>query len=87
MVLLYTHNLSVPVVGWLNLVVGGAWLWQRRWRWLGIWLGGQVALLLAYVPWLLSQAPSGTSINTPPRLGTALVWDIWQGYFAPAADA
>ncbi len=83
LVFLYTHNLSVPVVAWLNLVVGGAWLWQRRWWWLGIWLSGQAALLLAYVPWLLSQTPSGTSINTPPRLNTALVWDIWQGYFAP----
>jgi hypothetical protein len=83
LVLLYTHNLSVPVIGWLNLVVAGIWLWQRRWSWLVIWFGGQAALLLAYVPWLLSQAPSGTSINTPPRLDAALVWDIWQGYFAP----
>jgi hypothetical protein len=83
LIFLYTHNLSVPVVAWLTLVVGGVWLWQRRWRWLGVWLSGQAALLLAYVPWLLSQAPSGTSINTPPRLNAALVWDIWQGYFAP----
>jgi hypothetical protein len=83
LIFLYTHNLSVPAVAWLNLVVGGVWLWQRRWRWLGIWLIGQAALLLAYVPWLLSQSPSGTSINTPPRLDGALVWDIWQGYFAP----
>jgi hypothetical protein len=83
LIFLYTHNLSVPVVAWLNLVVGGVWLWQHRWRWLGIWLTGQAALLLAYVPWLLSQSPSGTSINTPPRLNAALAWDIWQGYFAP----
>ncbi len=83
LVLLYTHNLSVPVVGWLNLVVVGFWLWRRCWRWLGIWLGGQIVMLLAYVPWLLSQAPSGTSINSPPRFGTVLAWDIWQGYFAP----
>jgi hypothetical protein len=83
LVLLYTHNLSVPVAGWLNLTVGGIWLWQRRWRWFSIWLGGQAVMVLAYVPWLLSQAPSGTSINTPPRLNATLVWDIWQGYFAP----
>jgi hypothetical protein len=81
--LLYTHNLGAPVIGWLNLVVVAIWLWQRRWRWLSIWMGGQAAVLLAYVPWLLSQAPSGTSINHPPRIGAALVWDIWQGYFAP----
>lgn len=81
--LLYTHNLSVPVVGWLNLAVAGAWLWGRRWRWLAIWLAGQGALLLAYFPWLLSQEPSGTPINTPPRPSLALAWDIWQGYFAP----
>ncbi|MBI5957858.1 MAG: hypothetical protein HY866_03925, partial [Chloroflexi bacterium] len=81
--LLYTHNLSVPVIGWLNLAVGGTWLWQRRWRRLAIWIGGQAALLVAYIPWLLTQSPSGTALNTPPQVSPALLWDIWQGYFAP----
>jgi hypothetical protein len=81
--LLYTHNLSVPVVGWLNLAVIGVWVWQRRWRWLLIWTGGQAALLLAYIPWLLTQSPSGTALNTPPQIAPSLLWDIWQGYFAP----
>ena len=81
--LLYTHNLSVPVVGWLNVVIGAAWVWQRRWRALAIWLGGQAMLLLAYVPWLAGQSPSGTPLNTPPEVSPALIWKIWQGYFAP----
>jgi hypothetical protein len=83
LVLLYTHNLGVPVVGWLNLVVGGVWLWQRRWESLGIWLGGQIGVLAAYLPWLYGQSPSGTPLNTPPRVGFSLVWRIWQGYFTP----
>lgn len=81
--LLYTHNLSVPVVAWLNLTVGGVWLGGRRWRDLALWGAGQSLLLLAYLPWLLSQSPSGTPINTPPRLSAGLIWDIWRGYFAP----
>ncbi len=81
--LLYTHNLSVPMVGWLNLAIGGAWVWQRRWRALAIWGGGQAVLLLAYVPWLVGQSPSGTPLNTPPKVSPSLVWKIWQGYFAP----
>ncbi len=81
--LLYTHNLSVPVVAWLNAVAGGVWIWQRQWRALMIWGMGQAALLIAYLPWLLSQAPSGTPLNTPPALNLALAWDIWQSFFAP----
>ncbi len=81
--LLYTHNLSVPVIAWLNLVVGGVWVWQQAWTRLAIWIAGQAALLVAYVPWLMGQSPSGTAINTPPALRPALVWDIWQAYFAP----
>ncbi len=83
LILLYTHNLSVPVVAWLNLTVGTVWLVGRRWRLLAIWGVGQACLLLAYLPWLLGQSPSGTPINTPPRFSPDLVWDIWRGYFAP----
>ncbi|GAB4417320.1 MAG: hypothetical protein Kow00106_13130 [Anaerolineae bacterium] len=83
LILLYTHNLSVPVVAWLNLVIGIAWLAGRRWRWLACWVAGQAILLLAYLPWVLGQSPSGTPINTPPRFSTGLLWDIWRGYFAP----
>lgn len=83
LLLLYTHNLGVTVVAWLNLVVGGAWLAGRHWRRLALWAAGQGALLLAYLPWLLGQAPSGTPLNTPPRPSPGLIWDIWRGYFAP----
>lgn len=83
LLLLYTHNLGVTVVAWLNLVVGAVWLARRQWRRLAWWAAGQGALLLAYLPWLLSQAPSGTPLNTPPRPSPGLVWDIWRGYFAP----
>ena len=81
--LLYSHNLSVPVVGWLNLVVTGVWLVTRRWRHLAIWIGGQALALALYLPWLLSQSPSGTPLNTPPALTLNLSWDIWRAYFAP----
>ncbi len=81
--LLYTHNLSVTVVVWLNIVVFAAWAWARQWRTLAIWTGGQALLLVLYVPWLLGQSPSGTPLNTPPTLNLALVWKIWQSYFAP----
>ena len=83
LLLLYTHNLGVTVVAWLNLVVGGVWLAGRQWRRLVLWAVGQAVLLLAYLPWLLGQAPSGTPLNTPPRPSPGLVWDIWRGYFAP----
>ncbi len=81
--LLYTHNLGVPVIAWLNLVVVAVWAYHRQWRLLGLWTALQAALLAAYLPWLLRLAPSGTALNTPPRLGPGLVWDAWQGYFAP----
>ncbi|HEX3052601.1 MAG TPA: hypothetical protein VHP83_18215 [Aggregatilineaceae bacterium] len=81
--LLYTHNLSVPVIGWLNLTVGTVLLYRRQWQNLGFWVGGQVVALVAYLPWVLNQNPSGTPLNSPPALNPTLVWDIWQGYFAP----
>jgi len=83
LILLYTHNLSVPVVGWLNLTAGAVWLWRHEWRTLGIWIAGQAVLLIAYLPWLVSQSPSGTPLNTPPRVSFSLAWNIWQAYFAP----
>ncbi|MBN1967385.1 MAG: hypothetical protein JW910_22215 [Anaerolineae bacterium] len=82
-ILLYTHNLSVPVVAWLNVTVGAVWLWQRRWRFLAVWGAGQLAVFLVYLPWLLGQSPSGTPLNTPPRVELRLIWDVWQAYFAP----
>lgn len=81
--LLYTHNLSVPVVAWLNLVLIGVWALRRQWKMLSVWLASQVVALVAYLPWVLGQSPSGTPLNTPPRVSVNLAWDIWRAYFAP----
>ncbi|MCC7450858.1 MAG: glycosyltransferase family 39 protein [Anaerolineae bacterium] len=79
--LLYTHNLSVPIVAWLNVTVIAALLFRRDWRQLRTWLLVQIGLLILYLPWLITQRPTGTPLNTPPTVSPALVWDIWQSYF------
>lgn len=81
--LLYTHNLSVPVVAWLNLALIMVWASRQQWRTLTVWLASQVVALVIYLPWVLGQSPSGTPLNTPPRLSVNLAWDIWRAYFAP----
>ena len=78
---LYAHNLSVPIVAWLNVTVVAALLLRRAIRPLAVWLAGQAALLVLYLPWLLSQQQTGGALNTPPALSPALLWDIWQSYF------
>lgn len=81
---LYTHNLMVPVLVWLNLAVGMVWLWRRdvvkilRWGMLQIGVG------LAYIPWVLTQSPSGTTLNTAPEPSFELAKEIWYSYFLPA---
>ncbi len=78
---LYDHNLAVPLTAWLNVTILAIWLWRRDWRRAALWIGAQVVLLIAYLPWLLTQKPTGTPLNTPPRIGLSLAWDIWQSYF------
>jgi hypothetical protein len=34
-----------------------------------------------YLPWLITQRPTGTPLNTPPAVNPSLLWDIWQSYF------
>ncbi len=80
-ILLYTHNLSVPIVAWLNVTVIAVLLFRRDWRRLRTWLLMQAGLLILYFPWLITQRPTGTPLNTPPTVSPALVWDIWQSYF------
>jgi len=80
-ILLYTHNLSVPIVAWLNVTVIAALLFRREWRRLRNWLLVQIGLLILYLPWLITQRPTGTPLNTPPTVSPALIWDIWQSYF------
>lgn len=80
---LYTHNLAVPLVAWAAGAVGLALITRRNWRGLIAWIGGHTAVGLLYLPWMLTQSPSGTPLNTPPALGLELARDIWYGYFLP----
>jgi hypothetical protein len=80
-ILLYTHNLSVPVVAWLNVTLIAVLANQRDWRRLRTWLLVQVGLFVLYLPWLITQRPTGTPLNTPPAVNPSLLWDIWQSYF------
>ncbi len=79
---LYTHNLSVPLVAWLNVVAVVAWIARRQWRRLLVWLASQTILALAYLPWVLTQRPTGSALNTPPAFTAGIIWGIWQSYFA-----
>lgn len=80
---LYTHNLAVPLVVWLNGVVAIVWITRRAWRLWGLWLASQVILFILYLPWMMTQSPSGTSLNTVPRFDRQLSQDIWRGYVFP----
>lgn len=78
---LYSQNLSVPIVAWLNVTVMIILLLRRAWRRIAIWLAAQIALFILYLPWLLTQRPTGTVLNTPPTLNLDLLWGIWQSMF------
>ncbi|MFQ3535951.1 MAG: glycosyltransferase family 39 protein [Aggregatilineales bacterium] len=78
---LWSHNLSVPLVAWLNVTVIGGLLLRRAWRRLLCWLTVQGLLFVLYLPWLVTQAPTGTPLNTPPAPTLELLWAIWQSYF------
>lgn len=80
---LYTHNLSVPLVVWLNVALGAVWLLRRDWTHMRTWAGLQIGLIVGYIPWLLTQSPSGTPLNTPPEPGLNLAKDVWASYFLP----
>lgn len=78
---LWSHNLSVPLVAWLNVTVIVGLALRRAWRRLRGWLLIQSLLFILYLPWLLTQRPTGTPLNTPPALTPDLLWQIWQSYF------
>lgn len=78
---LYSQNLSVPLVAWLNFAVVIGLAWRRAWRRLIVWFAIQTMLLILYLPWLLTQRQTGTPLNTPPSLTLDLVGHIWQSYF------
>lgn len=81
---LYTHNLAVPLVAWAGLAASVVWLARHDWRKLSIWFALHISVGVVYIPWLLTQSPSGTTLNTPPEVGFPLVRDIWYSYFLPA---
>lgn len=80
---IYTHNLVVVLVVWLNIGVGMVWLQRRDWSRLINWAFVQALLVLSYLPWLSTQSPSGTPLNSTPSLGWNLAVDIWRSYFLP----
>lgn len=80
---LYTHNLVVAVVAWASVAVGVVWLIRKDWQRLLSWGALHIGLLLAYVPWLLTQSPSGTALNTAPDPDFELLLNIWYSYFLP----
>lgn len=80
---LYTHNLAVPLVAWTGLTVGVVWLFRKNWQRLITWCALHILLGIAYIPWVMTQSPSGTNLNTPPQIGFTLARDIWYSYFLP----
>lgn len=80
---LYTHNLSVPLLVWLNIALGMVWLMRRDFAKMRRWAVVEVVVIACYIPWLLTQAPSGTPLNTPPALNPDLIRDVWLSYFLP----
>lgn len=81
---LYTHNLGVPLVVWVNMALGVIWLMRWDIRKMVLWAISQIMVIVAYLPWMLSQAPSGTALNNPPTPSFDLMRDVWRGYFLPA---
>ncbi|MFN8418464.1 MAG: hypothetical protein U0528_04340 [Anaerolineae bacterium] len=81
LIALYSQNLAVPLVAWLNITVLAILLWRRSLRRIIVWLAVQLLLLLLYLPWLLTQRPTGTTLNSPPTLNLELLWAIWQSHF------
>jgi hypothetical protein len=80
---LYTHNLGVPLVVWVNVALGMIWLIRGDIGKMVLWGISQLGVIIAYLPWMLTQAPSGTALNTPPLPSFSLMRDVWQGYFLP----
>jgi len=86
---LYTHNLAVPLVVWVNTVLFATWGFLAikghtlALKDLRNWMMSQAALGLLYLPWILTQSPSGTTLNTVPEFGRELSQQIWRGYVFP----
>lgn len=91
---LYTHNTGVVVLGAANVVALTYWVVTAlgggvRWRLLGWWLAGQVAVGILWLPELLARflAVSAANVPTsPPPLTPSLLWDSWQTLWASSWD-
>ncbi len=79
---LYSQNLAVPIVAWLNVTMITALILRREWRKLFRSMVVQGLLGLLYLPWLITQKPTGTPFNTTPPINISLLWNIWQSYFS-----
>lgn len=88
---LYTHNTGVVVLGAANLVFASAWLISavkppRRWRALLRWAGIQTAVVILWLPELLSRfrdvGAANAALRTPPELSLDLLRLSWQALWA-----
>jgi hypothetical protein len=82
---LYTHNLAVALLAWLNIIVVVAWSLKKEWKRIGLWIACQAGLAVAYLPWLLTQGPTGSLLDTSPAPTPAMIWSVWQSYFTGEA--
>lgn len=78
---LYTHNLAVALVAWLDIIVLCIWVFRQDRRRVLMWLAAQAGVVLVYLPWVLTQHQTGTQLNIPPAITPGVLWSIWQSYF------
>ncbi len=81
--ILYTHNTGPVIALWLNLAMALHWLSRRSFRqpdW-RLWLVGQAAVLLLWLPWLSSffvnVAVANNALRDGPQPGLTLFSQMW----------
>jgi len=88
---LYTHNTGVVVLAAVNAVFLIAWMLEAVHRrvcgnLLRRWIGGQVIVVVLWLPELLARFAQVGSANittaTPPELSPTLLWQSWQALWA-----
>ncbi len=88
---LYTHNTGVVVLAAINAVFLIAWMMETVHRrasgnLLRRWIGGQVIVVILWLPELLARFAQVSSANvttaTPPELSPTLLWQSWQALWA-----
>lgn len=87
LLVLYAHNTGPVVALWLNAVTLLAWAAQRSlkrpdWR---VWIAGQVAVGLLWLPYLLTRFAALQSANSAlisrPEISPELLGQIWQAFW------